>query len=340
MSKSWFWMPWKRPTGKLMILYAIIIALIVFLVLMMIALLMSNQEKERKERLMKVVKGAGNSSKGNKLNDQNQRRAELSKKLKEKSSEEKNEKSGSLAEKIMQAGLSISVTQYWIFSVVFAVVATVAAKVLLGLSTFVVIMIAVASFLGAPKLFLKMKAAHWQKKFMEDFGDALDSMTRLLKAGMPVSEAIKMVAREYSGPVGEEMSRIFDQQKIGVPLPEAVMECAKRMPLAEVQMFATAVTIQAQTGSSLSEVLENLSKVIRARFRLKRKVQALSSEAKSSAGIIGALPVFVALGMYFMNREYIEILFIDPTGKFLLGGAIFWMFMGIIVMRQMINFKV
>ena len=105
-------------------------------------------------------------------------------------------------------------------------------------------------------------------------------------------------------------------------------------------MFATAIAIQSQTGSSLSEVLENLANVIRARFKLRRKVKALSSEAKASAAIIAALPVFVATAMFFLNREYIEVLFIDPTGKFLLGGSIFWMFIGCVVMRQMINFRI
>ena len=140
--------------------------------------------------------------------------------------------------------------------------------------------------------------------------------------------------------MGEEMGRIFDEQKIGVPLPEAVLNSSKRMPLTEMQMFATAIAIQTQTGSSLSEVLQNLSSVTRSRFKLARKVKALSSEAKASAMIIGALPVVVDLGMYFINREYIEVLFIDPTGKFLLGCAIGWMGLGVFVMKQMINFKV
>jgi tight adherence protein B len=90
----------------------------------------------------------------------------------------------------------------------------------------------------------------------------------------------------------------------------------------------------------LSDILEGLAKVIRARFRLRRKVQALSSEAKSSALIIGALPVFVATAMYFINPDYIGMLFYHPTGKWLLGAAIFWMCCGVLCMRQMINFKV
>lgn len=163
---------------------------------------------------------------------------------------------------------------------------------------------------------------------------------RLLKAGMPVSEAIAMISREFTGPVGEEMGNIYDKQKIGVALAEAALEATRSMPLTEMQMFATGLSIQAQTGSSLSEVLTNLSNVIRARFRLKRKIKALSSEAIASASIIAALPVLVATGMYFVNYEYISVLFTDPFGNVLLAIAVFWMSVGVMVMKIMINFKV
>ena len=118
------------------------------------------------------------------------------------------------------------------------------------------------------------------------------------------------------------------------------MEATKRMPLTEMQMFATGLSIQAQTGSSLSEVLTNLANVIRSRFRLKRKIKALSSEAIASASIIGALPNIVAGGMYFINYDYISILFTNTTGKILLCGAIVWMLIGIMMMKAMINFKI
>ena len=191
-----------------------------------------------------------------------------------------------------------------------------------------------------PRFVLKKLAANRQKKFLADLADVFESMVRLLKAGMPVSEAIKMVAREFTGPIGDEMGRIFDQQKVGVSLSDAVASCAKRMPLTEMQMFSTAISIQAQTGSSLSEVFENLAKTVRARFRLKRKIRALSSEAKSSAAIIAALPVLVALGMWGINPDYIGLLFTTMKGKLMLSGAIFWMFLGVMSMRQMINFKI
>lgn len=298
------------------------------------------RENKKKQRVMNVLQG-GSTQGGNKskANLQDQRRSDLAKKLKENEGSKDSKKGFSLSEKIQQAGMSISVKQFWIYSAVSCLIFTVLAKIL-GASPFVLIMASIVGLFGLPRFVLSKKIARRQKLFMNDFADALESMMRLLKAGMPVSEAIKMVAREFDGPMGEEMGHIFDQQKIGVPLPEAVLEASKRMPLTEMQMFATAIAIQTQTGSSLSEVLQNLAGVIRARFRLKRKVQALSSEAKASAMIIGALPILVAGGLYLVNPDYIILLFTDSTGQFLLGCAAGWMGLGVLVMRQMINFKV
>jgi tight adherence protein B len=289
---------------------------------------------------MTVIRGNNTESLGKVKSPQDMRREALAKKLKNTQDEQAGEKKKkTLSEAIMLAGLEISVKQYWLYSIILCVVLT-GLVILWGKGPFVIFMTAIIGLLGLPRFILSKMAKNRQKKFMADFADVLESMVRLLKAGMPVSEAIKMVAREFTGPVAEEMGRIFDKQKIGVSLPDAMLECARRIPLTEVAMVATAISIQAQTGSSLSEVFENLAKLIRARMRLRRKVQAVSSEAKSSALIIGCLPVFVASGMYAMNPDYMGVLFTTPTGKMLLTGAIFWMSCGVLTMRQMINFKV
>ena len=319
-----------------------IISFVIFLMIAgIISALIISTQREKRTRLMQVVKGNAYQSQGKApKNLKEQRKADLSKKLNNVEDETKKKKERTtIKEKIVQAGMEISVQQFWLGSVISCIVLTLLVK-FMGASPFVTLMAVIVGLLGLPRFFLKVKIGNRQKKFMEDFPDALESMMRLLKAGMPISEAIKMVAREFEGPMGEEMERIFDQQKIGVPLPEAVLDASKRMPLTEMQMFATAIAIQTQTGSSLSEVLQNLANVIRSRFKLARKVKALSSEAKASAMIIGALPIVVAGGMYFVNRPYIELLFIDPTGKFLLGCAVGWMAVGVFVMKQMINFKV
>jgi tight adherence protein B len=320
----------------------IVSLLLVLVATGMIAFMMAGSKSAKKKRMMNVIRGATGEESGKKENTLDSRREALAKKLKEKNDPDMDDgkkKAKSLSIALMQAGLTISVKQYWLYTTLFTL-AAVAVVIVLGKGPFVVAMTGIISFFGIPKFIVHKFKQSRQKKFLNDLADALDAMTRLLRAGMPVSEAVKMVAREFTGPVEEEMGRIFDQQKIGVSLPEAVGDCARRMPLAEVQMFATAVTIQAQTGSSLSDILDGLAKVIRSRFRLKRKVQALSSEAKSSAMIIGALPVFVAFGMYAINPDYIGLLFYEPIGKVLLCAAIFWMGCGILVMKQMINFKV
>ncbi len=318
----------------------IIVLLIILVALGMAAALMMGNQNAQKKRTMAVIRGGSSSAS---VTDpkalRNKRRDEIAKKLKGAEKESGEKKKVTMSAQLEQAGLRISVAQYWIFSVVASVVLIMVGK-LIGLSPFVLVMMGVIGLFGVPKFFLRWKTKRRQKQFLEEFPDALEAMVRLLKAGMPVTEAIAMSAKEFTGPVGEEMERIYDAQKVGVSLPEATLDAARRMPLTEMQMFATGISIQAQTGASLSEVLMNLSGVIRARFRLKRKVQALSSEAKASASIIGALPFLVGGGIYFINPAQMEVMFTTTIGKALLVGAAFWMLIGILIMKIMINFKV
>lgn len=250
---------------------------------------------------------------------------------------QKNKKS--LTSLIGQAGFETSLLKFWIYSVVFGTLCAVPIW-FSGLSGFVKTMLIFTVYFGLPRFFLKWRANKRQKLFLQDFANALEDKIRLLQAGMPISEAISMVAKEYSGPVGEEMQRIYNAQRLGTPLPEAVQQMTIRLPIPEVQMFATTIAIQVQTGSSLSEVLGNLAGVIRGRYSLKRKVTALSSEAKISALIIGSIPFVLTGILYLVNREYVMLLFTHPTGKMLTTGALIWMGIGVLVMRQMINFKV
>ncbi|MCB1556393.1 MAG: type II secretion system F family protein [Alphaproteobacteria bacterium] len=323
-------------------LFPLIVGLVVlFLVFLVTAVAMMGAEKKRKQRMLAMIRGQ--SSELRRVDEKdahNKRREEIARKLKETGDDEKGKKKkATIGVQLEQAGMSISVKQYWTFSAVAGLILMGLAQ-LLGASIFVVLMMGVIGLLGLPKFVLRFKTKRRQKKFLEEFADALEAMVRLLKAGMPVTEAISMCAKEFGGPVGEEMSRVYDSQKIGVPLPEAVLESAHRMPLTEMQMFATGIAIQAQTGASLSEVLLNLAGVIRARFRLRRKVDALSSEAKASAMIIGSLPFLVGGGLFAINPEYIGLMFDTTIGRVLMIGSAMWMGIGIMIMKIMINFKV
>jgi len=307
------------------------------------ALAVAKSKKSRRANMVAAISGRfedHGDHKKKKAAEDLSATGDIAAKLKKAAREQKTEhNTKSISSLLLQCGFSTTIGKFWIYSIIFGTI-VFAICYLMKMSYGVMFLLTFSAYFGMPKWFLKFKAGRRQKAFLAEFADALEAMIRLLKAGMPVTEAIAMVSREFSGPVGQEMSRIYDAQKVGLPLGEAVRKMGPRMPLAEVQMFATAIAIQQQTGSSLSEVLGNLAAVIRARHRLKRKVQALSSEAKVSAMIIGALPIIVTLALWAVNPDYIGLLFEHPTGKMLLFGAIVWMSFGVLSMKMMINFKV
>jgi tight adherence protein B len=131
---------------------------------------------------------------------------------------------------------------------------------------------------------------------------------------------------------------VVEDQTLGMPLADAVGRLPERIPLQEANFFAIVIAIQSRTGGSLSEALSNLSKVLRDRKKMGHKIRAMSAEAKSSAGIIGSLPIIVAVLVWFTSPDYIALLFTTLVGNVTLFCCAFWMFLGIMVMRKMINF--
>lgn len=318
------------------------IVLAVLIVAGMISAVVARKQEQR-NRYLSVIARTGHGGAGAEAAEKatKQQHADIAKKLKQANAEqqERRRDKTSIRQMLQMMGSDAPASQYWILSALFAVVVWIF-TLALSWPMIAKVFVAVTAFLGVPKLFLKWRIARRQKKFLADFPDALDGMARLLQAGMPMSEAVAMGTREFTGPIREELLRVYDAQKLGTPLGEAAQDMARRVPLTEVHMFAAAVQIQSETGSSLSEVLSNLSNIIRARFRLQRKVKALSSEATSSAAIIGALPFLVMGGLYLVRPEYVGVLFTVPKGKLLLAAAGFWMSLGMLMMRQMINFKI
>jgi tight adherence protein B len=320
----------------------ILIAAIVFLIVAILMFVMMNSGGKQKQKNISIIRGSsGGDGYADEKDIQNKRRAEIAKKLKStRDAGKQGESKDTISLKMQQAGLNPAIGKFWMLSAISALVCVALAQFVFHLSPVLVGLFFIIGLFGLPRMILKRMIKKRQKKFLSEFADALEGVVRLLKAGMPVSEAIKMITNEFDGPVGEEMSIIYDKQRIGIPLHEAATEGCKRMPLPEMQMFAAGLAIQAQTGSSLSEVLINLSRVIRERFKLKRKIMALSSEAIASAAIIASLPPIVATGLYFVSPGYLDPLFETTTGNNLFMGALFWMFCGVMVMRQMINFKI
>jgi tight adherence protein B len=161
---------------------------------------------------------------------------------------------------------------------------------------------------------------------------------RGVKAGLPLSDCIRIIASETQEPVKSEFRQIADSQAIGVSLPEAATKLFDRVPLAESNFFGIVVTIQQKAGGSLSDALGNLSRVLRERRKMKAKIKAMSMEAKASAAIIASLPIAVMLLVWLTSPNYIELLWTTPTGRVMLMCSAMWMGVGVFVMRRMINF--
>jgi tight adherence protein B len=244
----------------------------------------------------------------------------------------------SLKTKLEQSGTEFSVRQFYIGSAVTGLVCMVAGLVF-GAPPVSLPIIGFACAFGLPRWVLNFLCRRRQNKFLNDFADAIDVMVRGLKSGLPVGEAMKIISTEQGPPVGPEFLEVVEGQKIGIPIDQGVERMVERMPLPEVNFLAIVLTIQSKTGGNLSEALGNLSRVLRDRKKMKMKVQAVSQEAKSSAVIIGGLPIGLIGLIYFANPDYLRPMLVTRMGNFMLIGAGIWMLMGALVIKKMINFK-
>ena len=198
--------------------------------------------------------------------------------------------------------------------------------------------LAFAAGFGLPRWTLGYLKKRREKAFLKALPDAVDVIVRGIKAGLPLFESIKVVAADAPEPLKGEFLAIIETQAIGMPLGDACTRLFERMPVPEANFFGIVIAIQQKSGGNLSEALGNLSKVLRDRKKMAEKIQAMSMEAKASAGIIGSLPPIVMLLVYLSTPDYISLLWTHPTGQLMLVACVIWMGMGIFVMKRMINF--
>jgi tight adherence protein B len=270
-------------------------------------------------------------------NNQKSRRDVVEGTLRDIEQRSKKEKKVPLHIKIAQAGLGWSKQRYYITSIVLGVVGFLIGMVTGG-GPLVGFALAFAFTLGLPTWLLKFLKKRREDKFLAALPDAVDIVVRGVKAGLPLLDCLKMIVNEAEEPLKTEFQAILETQAIGMPLGEAFGKLYERMPLPECNFFAIVIAIQQKSGGNLSEALGNLSRVLRDRKKMKGKIQAMSSEAKASAGIIGALPVAVMTLVYITSPQYIMLLFTEPTGHLMIAASAVWMSIGILVMRKMINF--
>ncbi|QUS41457.1 type II secretion system F family protein [Tardiphaga alba] len=268
---------------------------------------------------------------------QRSKRDQVESSLKEVEARNKEQKRVPLAIRIQQAGLAWTDQKFLVISAVlggFAFLMTI----LFGGGLLAAGGLAFAAGFGLPRWMLGFLKKRREAAFLKALPDAVDVIVRGIKAGLPLFDSIKVVAADTPEPLRSEFNAIIETQTIGMPLGEACARLYERMPLPEANFFGIVIAIQQKSGGNLSEALGNLSKVLRDRKKMAEKIQAMSMEAKASAGIIGSLPPIVMLLVYLSTPDYISILWTHPTGRLMLAGCVVWMSCGIFVMKKMINF--
>ncbi|SIO20542.1 tight adherence protein B [Bradyrhizobium erythrophlei] len=269
--------------------------------------------------------------------NQRSRREQVEGTLKELDARRQKDKKVALSTRITQAGLSWSTQKFWIISGVLAAVAFMLTFVAGG-GPLGSVGLAFAAGFGLPRWILNFLKKRRETAFLKALPDAVDVIVRGIKAGLPLFESIKVVAADAPEPLKGEFLAIIETQTIGIPLGEACARLFERMPLPEANFFGIVIAIQQKSGGNLSEALGNLSKVLRDRKKMREKIQAMSMEAKASAGIIGSLPPIVMLLVWITTPDYIALLWTHPTGQLMLVACLLWMACGILVMKKMINF--
>jgi tight adherence protein B len=245
----------------------------------------------------------------------------------------------SLNRLIVQSGISMGLSRIGMFAGIAAAVTLVALVVLRG-SIVQGLLGALFSGLFLPYFTLRVLRGRRQKKFGSQFPDAIDIIVRSLRAGHPVPIAVNMVARELPDPIGTEFGLVADEITYGADLETAMRNLYSRVGQDDLPLFVTAVAIQGSTGGNLGEILENLSAVIRQRFKMRRKVRALAAEGRASALILSSLPILMFGVVQVVAPDFYGSVWQFDITKTILGAAIGWMLVGNFAMYKMVNFKI
>jgi tight adherence protein B len=204
------------------------------------------------------------------------------------------------------------------------------------------ILVALAGLVGlaAPTIWLVRRRSLRLKKFEEQFPEALDLLSRAIRAGHAFQTSLGMVASELGAPVGPEFKKTFDQQNFGLPLREAMNQLADRVPILDVRFFVTAVAIQRDTGGNLAEILDNLAHVVRERFKLRRQVRVHTAHGRFTGYVLLALPAFLAVMLLQINPDMMQLLFRERIGQIMLAGAVVLQITGYFWIRQIVKIEV
>jgi tight adherence protein B len=193
---------------------------------------------------------------------------------------------------------------------------------------------------SAPLIYAKQKKIKRLRKFEQQFPDALDMLTNALRAGMALTGAIQVVAEESPAPVATEFAILFEENRLGLDLKEALHKLAGRVDSAELHLFVTAVIIQRETGGNLAEILQGTAAIIRDRFRILGDVRSMTAQARLSGTVLALLPLALAGFIIFVAPDYLKGMLDDPVGPYIIGFAVFLQIAGYLIMRRIVDIKV
>jgi tight adherence protein B len=245
-----------------------------------------------------------------------------------------------LRQRLLRTGKNISIGKFGASIVVVWLVSAFLLKMIIGLPLLIAILAGVGLGLWLPHFSIGWMIKRRQNQFINRFPEAIDVITRGLRAGLPIAESIINAKTEVPEPISGIFGEISDEMSLGVNLEEALAKAAGRLDVPEVKFFAVCLAVQRETGGNLAETLANLSEILRKRRQMKLKIKAMSSEARASAYILGSLP-FIMFGLiYFVNPGYAGRLFTDIRGNFMVAGGLTSIGIGVFIMWKMVSFEI
>src|SRR5687767_9888179 len=246
---------------------------------------------------------------------------------------------GSSAERFLQqSGTAMTISAVILTTLLFGALAAIGTFMFTHL--WWAAMLAFVGGLAIQPMLLKRKRTARIYKFEEHFPEALDLLSRAVRAGHAFSAGMKMVADELEDPVGPEFRKAFDEQNYGLPLKESLNALADRIPLLDVKFFATAVLIQRETGGNLAEILDNLANVVRERFKIRRQVRVHTAHGRFTGYVLMALPAFLAIALSFINPGHMALLFEERVGQMMIVATIVMQTIGFIWIKQIVKIEV
>ncbi len=237
-------------------------------------------------------------------------------------------------------GVQLTVKKYVVYNLVLFLVTGLTMFLFITPSALLALLTGFAFGTGLPHLYVNSCIKRRKKKFLKLFPDALDLIVRGLRAGLPAAKSMQSVATEVPDPVSSVFREITEQITLGVTMEKALADMARKLGMTEFDFFVTSITLQRETGGNLTEILSNLSDVLRQRLMMRLKIKALSSEARASAMIVGFLPFFVFGAVSVMSPDYMRPLFEDSRGNVALIGSFISLSTGIFIMVRLAKFEI